>query len=312
MKIFGLLLLLTFLVGGCRFFKGNPYQNTTISGSTRIAVDETLRPVLEAEIELFKGIYGYSDIKAAYLPEEKTFAMLIHDSVQLIVAARMLRSDEIARLKERKLFPRQLKIATDAIALIVHSSNKDSILTMKEVREILEGKISKWNQLDPSLPDRAIRVLFDNQESGIVRFLADSICDGHLSIANLSALDHNLDVIEYTATHPDVLGFIGGSWISNKNDSVHSTFYKKIKTLSISNSDKSNSSNSYKPYQAFLLEGRYPLTRSIYLINSEPRNGLSTGFASFLAGEKGQRLILKTGILPAEVPSRVVNVRPNL
>ena len=312
MRCYSLLLGLMLLSGGCRFFKGDPYRNTTISGKTAIAVDETFRPVVEAEIDLFKGIYGYAEIKAKYLPENEAFEQLLNDSVQLIIASRQLKKEEISIINGLKLFPRQLKIATDAIALIVHPSCKDTLISLKQIRDILSGKISKWNQLNPASPTDPIKVLFDNKKSGIVQYLVDSICHGNFSTANASALEYNRDVIEYTASHPGVLGFIGTSWIGNKNDSLHLSFHKRIKVVSVSESDVPSVENSYKPYQAYLLDNMYPLTRSVYIINAEPRNGLCTGFASFVASDKGQRIILKSGIIPAVAPVRVVNIRPNL
>lgn len=312
MRCYSLLLGLMLLAGGCRFFKGDPYRNTTISGKTTIGVDETFRPVVEAEIDLFKGIYGYSEIKAKYLPENEAFEQLLNDSVQLIVASRQLKKEEISMINSRKLFPKQLKIATDAIALIVHPSCKDTLISLKQIRDILSGNISKWNQLNPTSPAEPIKVLFDNKKSGIVQYLVDSICHGNFSTAHASALEYNRDVIEYVATHPGVIGFIGTSWIGNKNDPLHLSFHKKIKVISVSESDVPSVENSYKPYQAYLLDNMYPLTRSIYIINAEPRNGLCTGFTSFVASDKGQRIILKSGIIPAVAPTRVVNIRPNL
>ena len=300
------------LSGSCRFFKGDPYKNTPTSGKARIAVDETFRPVLEAEIDLFRGLYGYANLKTEYLPENEAFEKLLNDSVNLIVASRKLKPEEISIINSRKLYPKQLKIATDAIALIVHPSCKDSLISMKQIRDILGGKISDWKQLDPSSPSLPIRVLFDNSKSGIVRYMADSICQGNFSVTNISALSYNRDVIEYTATHPGVIGFIGASWISNKNDSLHLSFHRKIRVLAVSESNDPTLENSYKPYQAYLLDKMYPLTRSVYMINTEPRSGLSTGFVSFVASDKGQRIILKSGIIPAVAPTRVVNVRPNL
>lgn len=312
MRRYFFVMILLVGVSGCRFFKGDPYRNTTISGKTAIAVDETFRPVIEAEIELFHGIYGYSEIKARYLPENEVFNHLLKDSVQMIVASRLLRTDEINILNDRKLFPKQLKIATDAIALIVHPSCKDSLISMRQIREILSGNISKWSQLDPACPDKPIRILFDSEKSGIVNYLVDSVCRGVFSKANASALSFNREVIDYVATHPDVIGFIGTSWISNRNDSLHLSFQKKIKVLSVSEADVATLQNSYKPYQAYLLDNMYPLSRSVYMINAEPMSGLSTGFVSFVASDKGQRIILKSGIVPAVAPTRVVNVRPDL
>lgn len=312
MKCLFFYLILLFVVTGCRFFKGDPYRNTTLSGTTSIAVDETLFPVMEAEIELFKGIYGYSDIRAHYLPEREAFDLLLKDSVQLIVASRLLRQDEVSQLNSRKLFPKQLKIATDAIALVVHPTCQDTLISMRQIREILSGKITTWNQLNPSSPSTPIKILFDNQKSGIVQYLADSISGGNFRAKNASALLYSRDVIEYTALHPGVLGFVGASWIGNKNDSLHLSFQNKITVMAVSDQDVPTIDNSYKPYQAYLNDHMYPLTRTIYMINAEPRNGLATGFVSFVASDKGQRIILKSGILPAVAPTRVVNVRPDL
>lgn len=312
MRYTGLLLVLVILAGGCRFFKGDPYRNTPTSGKTALAVDETFRPVIEAEIELFKGIYGYAELQSSYLPENEAIGQLLSDSVQLVVASRKLTAGETALLNQRKLFPKQLQVATDAIALIVHPSCRDSLLTMQQIRDILGGKITTWQQLNPAAPADPIKILFDNEKSGIVRFMADSVCRGHFATANMSALNYNRDVIEYVACHPGTLGFIGASWISNKNDSLHLSFHKKIKVVAVSEAEIATYENSYKPYQAYMLDKMYPLTRLVYLINAEPRNGLATGFSSFVASDKGQRIILKSGIIPAIAPTRVVNVRPNL
>jgi phosphate transport system substrate-binding protein len=312
MKNFYIILICSVFFSGCKFFKGDPYRNTTISGKTTIAVDETFRPVIEAEIELFHGIYGYSEIKAKYLPENEAFNQLLKDSVQMVVASRKLRNDEISILNDRKLFPKQLKVATDAIALIVHPSCKDSLISMKQIRDLLSGLITNWNQLDPSCPVKPIRILFDNEKSGIVNYLVDSVCRGNFSKSSVSALSFNREVIDYVSTHSDVIGFVGTSWISNRNDSLHLSFHNKIKVLSVSEADVATLQNSYKPYQAYLLDNMYPLSRSVYMINAEPMSGLSTGFVSFVASDKGQRIILKSGIVPAVAPTRVVNVRPNL
>jgi phosphate transport system substrate-binding protein len=307
-----ILLVIVLIAGGCRFFKGDPFKNTTISGATSIAVDETFRPVMEAEVDLFKAVYGYSDIRTRYVPENKAIELLMKDSVQLIVISRKLTEAEILQLNNRKLFPKQLKVATDAVALITHPSCKDSVISMKQIQEILGGKLSDWNQLDTNSPSSPIKILFDNERSGIVRLMADSVCHGNFSAKNVSALEFNKEVIEYTATHRGVLGFIGAGWIANKNDSLHLSFHHKIRVLSVSESERPNAENSYKPYQAYLLDHLYPLSRPVYIINAEPRNGLATGFASFVASDKGQRIILKSGIVPTVAPVRVVNVRPNL
>ena len=69
MKRIKLLLVLAIVAGGCRFFKGDPYRNTPTTGITAISTDETFRPIIESELDVFKAIYGYTEFKANYVPE---------------------------------------------------------------------------------------------------------------------------------------------------------------------------------------------------------------------------------------------------
>jgi phosphate transport system substrate-binding protein len=54
---------------------------------------------------------------------------------------------------------------------------------------------------------------------------------------------------------------------------------------------------------------QYPFIRNIWMISTDPHLGLADGFTSFVASDKGQRIILKAGLLPAIAPLRLVNVR---
>ncbi len=309
MKSNWLILFLLLVAGGCKFFKGDPYRNTPTTGRSVICVDETFRPIIEAEIDIFKGIYGYTELDAKYVPESESFRQLLEGDVQLIVASRPLAESEKAILNQKKIFPRQNKIATDAIALVVSPSSIDTLITVNQIRDILQGKIERWDQINSASTAGKIKVVFDNEKSGIVKYLVDSVCGGKLATSNVFALEYNRDVIEYISTHPGVLGFIGASWINNSDDSLHLSFHHQIRVMSVSNNSRPDEDNSYKPYQAYLVDKIYPLTRDIYIINAEPRNGLVTGFSSFVASDKGQRIILKSGILPAIAPTRVINIR---
>jgi phosphate transport system substrate-binding protein len=70
--------------------------------------------------------------------------------------------------------------------------------------------------------------------------------------------------------------------------------------------------NYYAPTQNNLAEGTYPLTRDLYLINCQGFSGLGMGFASFIAGDIGQRIVLKSGLLPVQMPGRNIIIRKEI
>jgi len=55
--------------------------------------------------------------------------------------------------------------------------------------------------------------------------------------------------------------------------------------------------------------GYYPLVRNIFIILNDPRSSLPSGFTNFLTGDKGQRIILKSGLVPATQPVRIVSIK---
>ena len=67
----------------------------------------------------------------------------------------------------------------------------------------------------------------------------------------------------------------------------------------------------YKPYQAYIAQKIYPLWREVYVISKEAYTGLGTGLTAFIASERGQRIVLKFGLVPATMPVRLVELIEN-
>jgi phosphate transport system substrate-binding protein len=67
-------------------------------------------------------------------------------------------------------------------------------------------------------------------------------------------------------------------------------------------------SEYFKPYQAYIAQKIYPLWREVYIISKEAYTGLGTGLTAFIASERGQRIVLKFGLVPATMPVRLVEL----
>jgi len=102
------------------------------------------------------------------------------------------------------------------------------------------------------------------------------------------------------------MGIIGINWVSDTYDSTVMKFLSQVHIVGLSTKDNPALEDYYQPYQAYMKMDNYPLCRDVYIIKTEPRMGLGTGFTSFVAGDKGQRIILRAGLLPATIPTRVV------
>jgi phosphate transport system substrate-binding protein len=113
-------------------------------------------------------------------------------------------------------------------------------------------------------------------------------------------------VIEYVSKNKNAIGVISVNWISDSDDSLTTAFLQKVKVVAIA---KNNATEAVKPYQAYIKTKEYPFTRSVYMVNRQTRAGLGMGFVSFVAGDKGQLMILKSGLIPAIAPVRLVEIK---
>lgn len=303
---FGLIFVV--LLVACGEQKRPQRTDTTTSGAVRVLTDDCLLPLMKEEALVFQGLNPESEISILSTNEVDAFNYLFRDSVRLIVAAKDLTFQEKEMLRAKKLMPRSIRIAIDGVALIIHPSNFDSLITVDDFKKILDGDINSWKQLNSKSPLGSIQVVFDNNGSSTVRYIQDSITRGLIKSKNVYAKQNNKEVLEHVSKTPNAIGVIGLNWVSNTVDTLQFSFSEKVRVMSISPFLEAREDNSYAPYPAYLILKRYPFYRDIYMIITDAPGYLPSGFMNFVAGEKGQRLALKSGMVPANSPMRIVQI----
>lgn len=311
-KSFGTILLLgLLLLNACKSesTETGKKPSTPTTGTVKIAVDETLRPIFEAEIKVFESDYPRADIQEVYVPEGEAINMLLNDSVQLAIVCRQLTQKEKDYIKNRDYNAVEIESARDGVALILNPENNDTTIMYNKLEEILKGEFTNWSELNKNSNLGKIQLVFDNAMSSTYRFIQDATKIKELSPKNIYAVGDNEKVIDYVSKNKAAIGFIGSNWISERDDSITVTFIDKINVMGIAPSPEMKGAGEfYQPYQAYIAQRFYPFTRNIYTVCTEPRAGLATGFTAFLAGDKGQRIYLKSGLVPAKMPLRLIKI----
>ncbi|HLP06247.1 MAG TPA: substrate-binding domain-containing protein [Paludibacter sp.] len=306
-----LLLFLPVVLFSCQQKSKDGESDTYTSGVISIAVDESFQPIIQEELDVFEAQFPQAGIVPRYSNEVDAVNLLLKDSVRLAIVTRPLSEKEENSLKSRQFEPHSYRLALDGIALIVNNSNPDTLITVNDIRRILTGEVTSWNQIYPSSHLGEISMVFDNPNSSTVRYAIDSICHGKPLSSKLNAQENNAEVIEYVSKTRGAIGVIGVNWLGNRKDTTNLSFKNDIRVMSVTDQAVATEENCYKPYQAYLFYGYYPLTRNIFIILNDPRGSLPTGLTSFLTSDKGQRIILKSGLVPATQPVRIVNVKDN-
>lgn len=285
--------------------------DTFSSGAIQFASDESFSPIIDELVQVFEAERPNATVTPIYTNEVDAINLVLSDSIWLAITSRRFTDEEIANLKERDMLPEIVPLAYDGMALICNNENTDSCITVKDVRRILSGEVTQWSEVNEGSRLGEIWVCFDNPKSSAVHYCVDSILGGKpINSPNIFAAESSKEVIDYVEHTPNAIGIIGSNWLNDKRDTTNTTWNKNITVMSVSKLDKATPMNSWKPYQAWLLNDRYPFVRTIYALLNDPRRGLPWAFAHFIEQPKGQLMVFKAGLLPmrGEVTIRDVNV----
>lgn len=300
------------LMASCSGKKSKDGRTDTLSsGKISFYSDESFSPIIDEELQVFSMNHPDAHITPIYSNETDGIQKLLEGKCWLVFAARSLSKGEMNKMIAQSYQPQNIKIAYDALALIVNKQNKDTLISVQDLKNILLGKVTKWSDIYKGSRQGEITVVFDNPKSSAVRFVQDSVLGGKkITNPNVAAVNKTAEVIKYVEENPGAIGIIGNNWLNDKRDTTNLTFNRRIQVMSVSNLHPATAYNSRKPYQYYIWNGEYPLIRTIYAILNDPRRALPTSFAHFVEQPDGQLIILKSGLLPmyGNINIRDVNV----
>jgi phosphate transport system substrate-binding protein len=269
-------------------------RDTPNSGTIRISVDESFKPVMEEQIKVHHSSFPNTHIIASYKPEVECLKDLQNDSTRMILIARGLSKNESSIFESSLGYRPQFAIlAYDAVAVIVNQKSADSVFTMNDLREILSGK------------SKRIAVMDGKNATSTVRFLKDSILKGGDFGANVVASKNSDDVIDIVSKNENVVGFVGLSWVGDSYDPKQQENLKKIRLALVECVRCVEKGLFAKPSQATISYAQYPLPRPMYYILKENAPGLGTGFMNFMSLERGQLIFKRALLVPAKMNFKI-------
>ena len=297
-KIVGLVVFV-FLFAMCNQKSKNEADNETIlKGSIDITVDETIKPIVEDVVAVFEGTYYDAKISLKPKSEAELINDLLNQKAKVAVTTRDLTQEEKTRFEKSKINPRVTPFATDAIAFVTNKSNNDTLIALKTVIDFLQGK-----------SDSGIKgLVFDNPNSSTVRYMKELAKVKDIPSKNVFSFKTNNEVIKFVSENDGMIGVVGVNWLYQPSPDMLG-LVKKINVMSVKGL---NGGGFYSPTQNDLGEKKYPLARDLFIINCQGYTGLGMGFASFISGDIGQRIVLKSGLLPVRTPGRNLKIRSQI
>lgn len=302
------------------------------AGTGAVFCEDGFRNILDEEIQAFEFTYKDAHIVPFYTTEQACIDSLLADKCESIIITRDFTKEEKQHCKSvNKRIVRSNCIAVDAVAMIVNKDNPVSALSMEEIGKILRGELTRWDQLAGN-DTTAIKVVFDAEGSSTVAYMREKFLPEGKKITDYIkpyAQNNNAAVFDVVKHDPDALGIISVSWLgndlsvakaipmdkrmedyANENDSINTSLTEEVNIIKVSNPNQDNdfSPVAYKPYQLYINSGEYPLFRKVWMISTASNSTMLHSFYTFVTGFVGQKIIIKSGIMPYHVNSRVVQL----
>ena len=286
-------LLLIGITFGC-VKKPEEMEGPTI-GKLNILADESIKDIVMQEEEIFEREYPYAHLDIRYTNEYDMFSALLKDSIDVIVSTRALNPEEMKYLQQRNSLPKTYPFATSAIAFIRNRNSQDTTLAYEQLFSLFRNEASGTN------------FVIENVKSGITGEILRLLNADKLP-AHFYALPSKKEVLEYIQAHDNAIGIIDYSDISDTDNAYTAQVLASIHLIGLTRPADSTQVGFVKPFQYNLQDWKYPFTRELYVISNTGKSDLGVGFASFICGEIGQKIILKAGLLPKFQTERQIEI----
>ncbi|NOT36147.1 MAG: solute-binding protein [Saprospiraceae bacterium] len=274
-------------------------DSTPITGKIEIFCDEALQNIIQQQEEIFERNYPKADVQIHYMNEADIIRKFLYDSVETIIISKSLDSSAIKYLdQEKQLHPRIFPFAISAVAFVCSPLSPDSLLQYESILQATTGNGNLSNR----------KFVIENKSSGIAKFLLESSQADQLS-SNFYAMNSLDTVLDFVSKNKDCIGIIDWSRVSDSDDPIAQDYLRKIKIIKISSAGALDKVEYFPPFQYNLQDKIYPFTRTLNIISRTGKSDLGLGFATFITGEIGQKIILKAGLLPIYQSERVIELK---
>ena len=287
-----LLIGLTMVTVGCGANQGSPtVDGGGLSGSINIIGSNTVTPLSTVWAEDFMKIHPKVGIGVSGPGSGAGIAYLINGTTDICQASRTIKQKEIDEAKANGVEPYEIKVASDALSVVVNPANPVSELTIAQLSAIYTGKITNWREVGGN--DAPMLALTRDTNSGTHVFFKEHV----VQMKGLASEDKSLEYgpkvlllpsteegVSEVAKNPNAIFYPGLGYVTSE-----------VKPLAIK---KTADDAGVLPSVATALDGTYPISRPLlYYTNGAP-DGVIKTFIDYCLSAEGQAKVTEVGYVP--------------
>ena len=204
------------------------------------------------------------------------------------MASRQVEENEIKLAEKQNITYKEFIVGLDGLAVLVNKNNPIDDISIDQLRDVFMAKITNWKDLGGE--DRPIVLLSRESNSGTHMFFKETVIrSGDINSKDEFSpkallMPSSQAIVDEIYQNPNAIGYAG---IGFMND--------QTKALSVS---ARNSIEYFYPTIENVMNGKYPISRPLYLYtNGEPK-GVAKDFIDYALSKEGQQVVVETSFVP--------------
>ncbi len=247
-----------------------------IKGST------TVLPIAQAALEAYMKSHPGVNISLSGGGSGEGIKALIDRSTDIANSSREIKDKEAASAKEKGISVKEHVVAVDAIVPIVNPRNKVNGLTLDQLSQIYQGKITNWKEVGgENIP---IVVVSRDSSSGTYESWGHLVLNGAKVTPKAQLQASSGAVVQTVSKNRYAIGYIGLGYLN-----------RSVKGLTV---------NGIQASAQTVLAKTYPIARSLYMYTNGQPSGEIAGFINFVLSPAGQKLVEKEGFVPVQANAK--------
>jgi phosphate transport system substrate-binding protein len=204
-------------------------EGTTEALSGKIEIDgsSTVGPLTTAAAESFREVQPDVNVTVGVSGTGGGFERFCAGETDISNASRPIdEEEEVPLCEEEGIDYTEFQVGVDALTVVVNPENDwATCLTVDQLKKIwepaAEGKVTNWNQVDPSFPDQQLALAGPGTDSGTFDYFTDEINgEEGASRADYTASEDDNVIVQAVEGDPGGLGYFGYTYFEENQDSL--------------------------------------------------------------------------------------------
>jgi phosphate transport system substrate-binding protein len=251
-------------------------ESIVIKGST------TVLPIAQAALEAYMKKNPGVQISLSGGGSGEGIKALIDKTTDIATSSREIKKEEVTLAETKGVKPVTHVVAYDAIIPVVHPKNKVTNLSIDQLSQIYQGKITNWKEVGGA--DLKIVVISRDSSSGTFESWDHFIMKKAKVTPQAQMLASNGAIVTAVSKNRYAIGYLGMGYVN-----------KSLKPLPV---------DGVKASVETALSKKYPLSRELYMYTDGEPTGEVAKFIAFVKSADGQKIVAKEGFVPLVISKK--------